>query len=97
MLYSEAQRNLRKELDYVPHDLVPKSMTQRNLSALEVLKDFILSLCQFLGKPLASILNGDIPLIILLRENIRESKLDEDINSVLIEVLGQEQNVFISK
>ena len=65
-------------------------MAQRNLLALEVLKDFIFSLCQLLGEPLASIVNGDIPLITLLRENIRKSKLDEDLNCVLIEVLGQD-------
>ena len=65
-------------------------MAQRNLLALEVLRNFIFSLFQFLGNPLMSIHNGNIPLITLLRENIRESKIDEDLNSVLIEVLGQE-------
>jgi hypothetical protein len=65
-------------------------MAQRNLLALEVLKDLILSLCQFLGKPLVSIPPGDIPLVTLLRKNIRESSIDEDLNSVLVEVLRQE-------
>jgi hypothetical protein len=77
----------RKEFHYVPNNLVPESMVQRSLLTLEVSKDFILLLSQFLTEPLASIHHCNIPVITLIWENIRETRIDEDLNCVLIKVL----------
>lgn len=81
------RRNSRKEFHYVPNNLVPKSMAQISLLALKFSKDFILLLSQFLTEPLTSIHHCNIPVITLTWENIRETRINEDLNCVLIKFL----------
>jgi len=54
---------------------------------VQLLADFILSLCRLFTERLASILCRNAPLVTLLRKHRRDRHLNEDANSILLKGL----------
>jgi hypothetical protein len=74
---------------HILNNRTPKSTPQQNLLTAEVFfTGCDLFLYQFSTKSVASILHRDFQRITLFWEDIRESRLDENLNSVLSEGLG---------
>ena len=87
----------RKKFHNVINNCIPESACQRCLPVAEFSTDFILSLRQFLTKPRASICHRATPCMALFRDDVRDSYVDEDSNSVLIKGLREDKGIFITK